>query len=805
MQRFLCTLLLFLPLTLLAQITGTVRGTIVEAESQFPVPLATVELQVDSTLYQLTSGIDGTFEFEDIAVGRHTLTVNLMGFSHYERSNVIVNSGKETILQVELQASIMEVGTAEIGATKNPTEVMNEMATVSARAFTVAETDRYAGSRGDPARMASNFAGVQGADDSRNDIVVRGNSPQGVLWRVEGVDIPNPNHFAIPGTAGGPVAILNNKFLSNSDFFTGAFPAEFGNSTAGVFDLRLRNGNRNTHEFSAQFGFLGTELLAEGPLSKSKGHSYLGMYRYSTVEMFSALGIDIGTSAVPKYQDAAFKVNLMGKSGSTLALWGMGGKSSVDILISNQLSPERNIFGENDRDQYFRSQMGLMGATWSKPFNANTYLRTTLAHGIDVQDSYHEQVFRHLKPDNTYKVDSILPIMTYRFVQQKTTLSSALNKKFNRKLSLRTGGSVDLYGWQFTDSIADRVEGTATWGQWQRRWDANEVSAMVQAFAQLKWRPAERLTLVAGWHAQALTLNNSISPFEPRLGGTFTINKKQRLSFGLGQHSQMQPGYMYFYGNQEDENGELIAHNRDMGFSRSRHAVLGYDIQLSSKLSAKAEVYYQQLYDIPVTAVASSFSMINAGSGFARQFPDRLENSGSGRNYGLEMTLVRSFDKGLFFMLTGSVFNALYTGSDGVERNVEFNGKYAWNALTSKEWKLSEGTSFVSGIKLTGLGGRWYGEVDEEASNSAREIVWVDSTRNSLQFAPYFRADVKLNFKFNREKATHEVGIDLVNVTGRKNLLKLTYAPDESGEGQSSIREEYQLGFLPVFFYRIDF
>lgn len=805
MVRLVCILLVLIPTSLLAQVTGTVRGTVVEAESQFPVPMVTVELQIDTTINQMTGGIDGDFKFENITVGRHTLIISAIGFETLVRSNIIVNSGKETILALELQESVLEVGTAEVAASSRPTDVMNEMATVSARAFTVAETDRYAGSRGDPARMASNFAGVQGADDSRNDIVVRGNSPQGVLWRVEGIDIPNPNHFAIPGTAGGPVAILNNKFLSNSDFFTGAFPAEFGNSTAGVFDLRLRNGNRNTHEFSAQFGFLGTELLAEGPLSKSKGHSYLGMYRYSTVEMFSALGIDIGTSAVPKYQDAAFKVNLMGKSGSTLALWGMGGKSSVDILISNQTSPERNIFGENDRDQYFRSKMGLTGATWSKPFNSSTYLRTTLAHGVDIQDSYHEQVFRHLEADNTYQVDSILPIMTYQFVQHKTSLSSALNKKFNRKVSLRTGAIIDLYGWQFTDSIADRTPGSESWGQWQRRWDADEASAMVQAFAQIKWRPAEKWTVVAGWHMQHLTLNGSSSLFEPRLGTTFAINEKQRLSFGLGQHSQMQPGYMYFYGNETDENDDLVAHNKDMGFSRSQHAVMGYDVQFGKRLSAKAEVYYQRLYDIPVTAVASSFSMINAGSGFARQFPDALENTGSGRNYGLELTLVRSFDKGLFFMATGSVFNALYTGSDGVERNVEFNGKYAWNLLGSKEWKLNHGTSFVSGLKLTGLGGRWYGEVDEEASNLAREIVWDEETRNTLQFDPYFRADVKLNFKFNREKATHEVGMDLVNITGRKNILKLTYAPDESEDGGSSIREEYQLGFLPVFFYRIDF
>ncbi len=159
--------------------------------------------------------------------------------------NVIVNSGKEVILNIEMEESTALLEEVVIYAQRNG-EVRNEMATVSARQFSVAETNRYAGSRGDPGRMASNFAGVQGADDSRNDIIVRGNAPSGVLWRLEGVNIPNPNHFAIPGTGGGPVTILNNKFLSNSDFFTGAFPAEFGNGIAGAFDLEMRNGNDKT-------------------------------------------------------------------------------------------------------------------------------------------------------------------------------------------------------------------------------------------------------------------------------------------------------------------------------------------------------------------------------------------------------------------------------------------------------------------------------------------------------------------------------------------------------------------------------
>jgi hypothetical protein len=180
------------------------------------------------------------------------------------------------------------------------------MATVSARNFNPEEASRYVASREDIARMATNFAGVKGSDDSRNDIVIRGNSPNGVLWRVEGLDIGNPNHFASFGTTGGPVNIINNKMLGNSDFLTGAFPAEYGNGISGVFDLKLRNGNKEKNEFTAQIGILGLEGTAEGPINEKKGSSYIISYRYATLSIMNKLGINFGAAGNPSYQDLNF-------------------------------------------------------------------------------------------------------------------------------------------------------------------------------------------------------------------------------------------------------------------------------------------------------------------------------------------------------------------------------------------------------------------------------------------------------------------------------------------------------------------
>ena len=809
-KKIICGILLFLCMQCVSAqeipgIVQTIRGKVIESETKYPLPGAVIVVFRDSVV--LGGGAtddEGNYSLSNISIGRVRIRYALTGFNERIIDNVQLTSAKEMILNIELEQSVIEMAEVEVKATREG-DALNEMATVSARQFSVGETDRYAGSRGDPARMASNFAGVQGADDSRNDIVIRGNSPQGVLWRMDGIDIPNPNHFNIPGTAGGPVSIINNKYLANSDFYTGAFPADYGNSVAGVFDLRMRNGNNQKHEFTGQFGFLGTELFAEGPINKVKGSSYLASYRYSSLQLFSSLGIDIGTNAVPHYQDGAFRLFFPGKKNSSFSLWGIGGKSAVDILISDQKTPdERNIYGENDRDQYFKTHMGILGAGWSKTLSEKTFLKTTLAIMTDQVDSYHELVYRHLDGNNTFKVDSLAPLLDYTFTQSRLSLSALVNHKLGRSLSLRIGANADRYTWAMQDSVRASLQNSDTsYSHWINRWDNISSGILLQPYIQTRWKPSDKLTFTIGVHAMYFSVSNSLSYFEPRLGAKWQLTPNQVLSAGAGRYSQLQPTYMYFY--LTSSNGVSAPLNGKMDFTKSDHLVLSHQVILKSNIRILTEVYYQHLYNVPVENAESSFSLLNTGAGFNRFFPGELVNTGTGRNYGAELTIEKFFSKGWLFLFTASVFDSKYSGSDGILRNTDFNGKYAANALVSREWKTGAHSAFVSGIKTTTAGGRWYGPADISASNAARELVFDDSLRNTLQFNPYFRLDVKLNYKLNRKKATHEIGVDLVNVLNTKNVLKLTYAPDESNDPSTAIRKEYQLGFLPLFYYKIDF
>lgn len=795
----LFTLSLLLSSFITAQPTQTVRGKIFDQETHQVLPGAMVVMIDDTTKVKgATSDQNGVFKIENVKIGKHTFKITFIGYKE-QIIDITLTSAKEVILNIELEESALALNEVVVIVSKRG-EVKNEMALISARTFDVEETEKYAGSRGDPARMVSNFAGVQGSNDSRNDIVVRGNSPLGVVYRIEGFDIPNPNHFAISGSTGGPVSILNNKVLTNSDFFTSAFPAEYGNSTAAVLDLKFRNGNNQKHEFSGQFGFLGTELAAEGPLSNSSGSSYLAVYRYSTLSIFKAMGISLGTDAVPKYQDGAFKLNFPTKNNSAFSIFGIAGSSAIDILISNQKEPSTEFYGDNDRDQYFQTRMGVLGFNYSKSLKEKTLFKAGISSSHQQQASQHNYIIRHIE-NGLWKVDSIYDLQRYKFSINQITEHISFNTKLNKKNVLKYGINTSFMFYSFTDSVLININNS---GIFKRRWDYTGTGILAQGYIQWKYRPSEKITITTGVHSQYFSVSNSIS-YEPRLGFNYAINSKQSISLGAGIHAQTQPYYTYFYQKYDSASSKFIYHNKNMDFTKSVHTVLGYDYSFTSAMRLKMESYFQYMYNVPVEITPSSFSLLNMGSGFDRIFSDSLKNTGTGTNMGFEITLEKFFNKNFFFLLTGSLYDSKYKGSDNVKRNTDFNSNYAANILIGKEFKTGEKSVLSLGSKISYAGGRWYGYVDTVKSNYEAELIFLNEGYNTRRFKPYFRFDLKINFKINYPKVTHEFALDLVNLLNTKNILGLSYSPNPLDPSDDAIRENYQLGFLPLFYYRLDF
>jgi hypothetical protein len=782
-----------------------IRGQVVDADSRISIPGAHVILHLDSGMAGgVVTDETGRYRLVNVPIGRVNIEFRSMGHTSVLMRNILVTSGREVVLDVELHATMTGLEEFEIIG-----ERANEMSVLGVRQFTVEETERFAGSRGDPGRMAASFAGVQGADDSRNDIIIRGNSPQGLLWRFEGVDIPNPNHFAIPGTGGGPVTILNNKYLANSELHMGAFPAEFGNAIGGVFDLRMRNGNSERHEVSAQLGFLGTELMVEGPLGPKGGASYLLSYRYSTLQLFGTMGINVGTDAIPKYQDAAFRIGKpLGRKGH-LAFWGIGGASDIDIVLSSRTRPDTTtlIYGDNDRDQYFDSRMAVIGTTWSQTLSEKTHLRTTFAAAHSQVGPHHDYIYRHVENGN-YVVDSLPAMLGYRFREDKLVMNSSIVHKAGARTTFKAGLIAEGWQLEYRDSARaisarDTPDDPLRLDSWRTRWDAQNRIVHLRPYVQMKRHLGRSLVMTTGLHSAYASINrNSMVPLEPRVGFSMDLGAGRRIALGYGLHSQLQPGYLYFY-RQDLGGGEPREQNRAMGPTRSHHLVLGHDRMAGRHIRLRTEVYYQYLFNIPVSVEPSAFSLVNTGAGFERYFPDSLQNTGTGRNVGLEATLEHAFRRGYYFLITGSLFDARYRGSDGIWRNTTFNGRYAANALFAREFTTKRGSVISIGARSGMVGGRWHGPVDREASDAAQQVVYLDQQVNTIQFRPYFRTDLKLGYRWNRTRVMHEFNIDIVNITNHQNILTLTYAPGHvSGE---PVREEYQLGTLPIFYYRLEF
>ena len=768
-----------------AQQVQTIRGHVIDKESKTPLPGANVVLIDSKPLIGSMTGAEGDFRLEKVPVGRQSVKVSFMGYKPAFIQSIIVNSVKQVVLEVELEENVLIGSEVTILASARKDETRNQMAMISARSFAVEETEKYAGSRGDVARMAMNFAGVSSANDQRNDIVIRGNSPSGLLWRLDDVEIPNPNHFAESGTTGGPVGILNNNLLQNSDFFTSAFPAEYGNALSGVFDLSLRNGNNQKHEHLFQVGFNGFEAGTEGPFTKNHKSSYLANFRYSTLELMSGF-VNVGTTGIPKYKDLSFKLSFPLEKGR-ISVFGLGGDSEISMLDSKN-GNQQDMYSDEGQDLVNRSGMGAAGISFTRFVNDRTWYKFTFSgtyqnggttiDTLDVNNNTHPNINHH-------------------YAEFRTSLSGYMQKKYTSQLSVKVGFSTDRLGFDLlTKTFDNKFQTLRPVIEYSR--GLGNGTTMLQTYVLATYRFNDQISLVPGIHYFYFDLNNA-SSLEPRLGFNWQLGSSQKLSLGYGLHSRIQTLSTYFLGTKQTD-GSLVETNKNLGFTKSHQFVLGYNNAVSENTRFKAEAYYQRLFDVPVGTSKSSFSMLNTGASWGVNNEDSLVNKGTGRNYGLEFTMERFFSKNYYYLATLSLFESKYKGSDGIERNTAFNGNYVANLLFGKEFSINSRSAFTLDLKVSYAGGKRYTPVDLKASQASGTSKYDDSRTFSMQFDPFFKADFKLGYRLNGRKVSQEFQFYVENFTNHNNVLMQTYS-----RSKNEVRNVNQLGFFPMMQYRLHF
>ncbi|MFT6322491.1 MAG: hypothetical protein ACJAWO_000032, partial [Halieaceae bacterium] len=645
------------------EFTQTVRGKITDLNTKQTIIGANVIIVGTSPLIGASTDVDGKFTISNVAVGRVNIQITAMGYEPQLLANIVIESAKEKVLNVALIEAFALLEQVVITAREEQGAAINEMATVSSKTVTVEETGRYAGSLNDPARSVSAFAGVVGNAEGNNDIVVRGNSPRGILWRLEGIEIPNPNHFANEGSTGGPVNTLNASMLANSDFFSGAFTPEYGNALSGVFDTKFRTGNNQKSERSLSVGVLGTDITLEGPFNKEYDGSYLVNYRYSTLELMDKAGIlDFG--GVPKYQDISFKVNLPTSTYGNFSLFGLGGASAMADTQESEINDTLKVTGRAD----VKDKLGVAGLNHSYIIGKSSYIKSYISVSGTKNTLLNESVSDLTKEYWTYyKKD---------YSTKTIRLSTSFNHRFNRRNTLNTGVIYSRMKYNMHSTLNDDNTVPIDFIK------ATGKTSMLQGFSTWKHRITEDLTMVSGLHYTQLFLNNNYS-LEPRLGMKYNLNAAQYVSLGAGLHSKVESISVYMANVEGQENTFA---NQGLELTKSVHLVAGFGHQFNENLSFKSEVYYQHLYDVPVeNKENSTYSMINQSNSYIN-IP--MVSEGTGDNYGLELTLERYFSNQYYYMVTGSFYNATYTAFDGIKRNSRFDANYAGNVVFGKEFKL---------------------------------------------------------------------------------------------------------------------
>ncbi|MDF2475739.1 MAG: TonB-dependent receptor [Sphingobacterium sp.] len=764
-------------------VTETVKGTVLDKNTRLPLIGATIVLSSNGTTKSVSTDQEGVFRIPQVPVGRQVLQIRMAGYRQEELSELLITSGRENILNIEMepQANTLSEAVVYANTGKQP---LNQMAMTSGRSFSPEETNRYAGAFFDPARMAQSFPGVvAGGDD--NEIIVRGNSPKSLQWRLEGIEIVNPNHFGAEGAAGGGISMLNTMVLGKSDFYTGGLAAEYNNAISGVFDLRFRKGNTDRREYTFNVGVLGVGATLEGPFKKGSDASYLISYRYSSLSLLEKAGVKVSDTGIPKYQDLSFNFVFPTRKVGTFSLFGIGGLGKIKETATREFQTWEERTDAQDMDLGFNA--GSVGLKHQYIANDRLYFNNIISASIS----------RNSNTTDTLTQDYIASLYHKdKFTNTAIRYAGNLNYRASSKSTIRAGINAsllryDLYALTYDTQLAALRE----------RINENGNTSTYDAFAQLKTELSDRLTLNTGLHANYFALSKSWTA-EPRLGLNWKVAADQTISFGTGLYNRLEPLSYYFAKSGTDQN---TSENAALSPTKSAQAVIGYEKNLSRTLRFKTEVYYQHLYNVPVSSDPDmNFSLLNVSdiSAIATSTYRQLVNKGTGRNYGIELTLEKSLSKGYYFMATTSVFDSKFKALNGKEYNTTFNTRYVGNLLFGKEWMVGKNKNNLFGMnaKLIYAGGRKYSPVLEEESLRLDEEIIDQSRINTLTADPYVRLDFSSSYRINRKKVSHLIILDIQNILNRENTVGMHY-----NFSKRIIEPQKWTGIIPTINYRIEF
>lgn len=768
-------------------VTQTIKGLVTDSETHVPLSDAGVFIETRQGVLQATTDLNGRFRVT-ISPGRVTVRISYLGYAEAVFRDVLVSTGKEVELNAEMAGTVIKTGDIIVTAGRKSSVTLNSMAVVSSLTLRPADALRFAGGYYDPSRMVNSFAGITTANnDYSNEIVIRGNSPRGMLWRLEGIEIPNPNHFSTgQGSSGGAYSAISSNSLESFGFYTGAFPAEYGNAISGVMDLELRKGNNERGEYAFQTGMIGAEASAEGPLSGKHGASFIVNTRYIDFRILRDLGL-IGmeeANIAPRTSDLVLNVSLPAGRAGNFNVFGIYGTSTDGIEAEKDYKLWRS---ESDRWEEIENENVIIAGmkhTISLP-DKKTYIRTTIAFTSQEEDFREGYIDSSYVRTNSYH---------YRFLYPSARAAVMLNHKVNASLSLRAGISNDHTS---GDMLSYSLNSQNTYDTLV---SAVADATMTHLYGQGKMKITDQLEVNGGLHLTYSNLSREYS-LEPRLGLRWEMAERQFFvtGFGLHTHAEALPVH---YTRIRDSDNTFSLGNIHLEMTRSLQWVGGLNLAPKPDLTVRAEVYYQYLFNVPIINKPNSkYSVLNSSQGL----PDsKLENAGAGSNKGIEVTVEKSFTRDYYFLVTASLFESKYRSADGYWHDTYFNNRYVTNIIGGKDFHVGTSNRSVIGIngRILARGGYRYTPVDIQKSLLQKTIVTQNQLSYHESLPGFFRADAGISYRKNNPKSSWIVMLDIQNFTNRKNVFRKRY---NYSDGEITWYYIYSLGIVPVFNFRIEF
>lgn len=646
-------------LSMLAQVKTTIRGKVVD-EKGAPIFAATVFLNNNQGNY---TEEDGTFEIKDVVPGSYNLTASFVGFDPQTKFNIIIKSKGNpafNFVLVEASEKLEEIVVSNKNKISRPKETP-----LSTQSLSAVEIATYPGGNNDVVQVAQTLPGVSpSVGGFRNDLIIRGGAPNETVYYLDGVEVPNINHFATQGSAGGPVGLLNVSFINDVTLSTSAFGAQYDNPLSGVLQFKQRDGNRESFNTNIRVSATDAAFTFEGPLfkkeSKQSNTSFLVSVRRSYLQaLFKLIGLPIR----PSYWDYQYKVSHKIDDYNDLYVVGLGSIDDFTVEAPDEFDEEAQAVLE--QAPFIEQKTNSIGVTWRKRFfDGSGFMETTLSN------NRLENVFTtYLDPENEtgiiFRNDAVESETKLRYQLTKFVNDWKFTGGFNTQHSYYTNNTTNTNDAIFYTTEIDFVK----YGVF-----ANATRSFYQ----------NKLDVSFGFRMDDdsfTTSNDLLATFSPRISLSYEFVADWRISATAGRYYKIAPYTILGF---RDNNGFLT--NQDSDYTRSDHYVIGLQHYASPSASVSIEGFYKRYSDYPVS-VLDQVSLANKGADFEVLGNEDVETVGKGRSYGLEFQYQQKLTNNFYSIFSYTYFFSEFTGFDT-------------SVYTPSVWDSRHLISFVGGYKL---------------------------------------------------------------------------------------------------------